>query len=197
MERANKTIISIPLLTVGFVFLSLASFLWPALAGFWRYDRQAVLGGEVWRILTAPLTHLSMSHLSWNLLAFFVFGSMLEKISRREFLLICGLTAVASGAVCLSCHPSLMYYSGASGLISGIVAYLSLLKWFTRDPHRSLWGVILFLLAVKVILEIVTQSSLFAIIDKDRVQLLSSSHISGVVVAAGLCFLWRRNHNTA
>ncbi len=195
MGRTHQAISSAPILTVGFVLLSILSFSWPGLTEFLRFDRQAVQGGEVWRILSAPLTHLSLSHLCWNLAAFLVFGATLEKITKSGLILVCGLTAVVSGIVCLCCHSELMYYGGASGLISGIVAYLGLLKWVEKDANRIFWLAILFLLILKIIFEVVARDPLFVIIDMNGVRLLSSSHVSGVVVAAGLFFLWQRKNS--
>lgn len=51
------------LLTLFIVSLAITAYSFPQISSLFVYDRQAILGGELWRILTAPLVHFSASHL--------------------------------------------------------------------------------------------------------------------------------------
>ena len=42
------------------------------------FDRQAILQGELWRLVTSHWVHSDVEHLTWNLVAFGLLGYMLE-----------------------------------------------------------------------------------------------------------------------
>lgn len=55
---------------IGIAFLCLiVYFAGDTLALIFQFDRQAIAGGEVWRLFSAHFTHLSFAHLVLNLLA--------------------------------------------------------------------------------------------------------------------------------
>ena len=51
----------IPVLSI--VFLAVVVTNVPRLSELLVYDRRAILNGELWRLLTAPLVHFSASHI--------------------------------------------------------------------------------------------------------------------------------------
>ena len=54
-----------------------------------RYERGAVLSGEVWRLLTAHLVHADWAHLAWNVGGLvLVFALFAGEYSRRDWLLV-------------------------------------------------------------------------------------------------------------
>jgi membrane associated rhomboid family serine protease len=60
---------------------------------------QAVLHGEVWRLLTYAFVHADFMHIFWNMLFLWWFGSDVEQLyGRKEFLAIYLVSAVLGGA---------------------------------------------------------------------------------------------------
>jgi hypothetical protein len=111
------------LLPHALVFIALVLAL--ALAHQWvnpwlRYDRAAVAGGEVWRLVTAHLVHLNLWHALLNLgglvLILFFFRDLLD---RRRFWLWFAVSAPLVGAVFFVLDRDLGWYVGLSGLLPG------------------------------------------------------------------------------
>lgn len=86
-----------------------------------RYDRDGILNGQWWRIVTCHLTHLGWSHLWLNLaglaLVFVFFGPLL---SARHWLAVTVFCAAATGASLLVFNPDVKWYVGLSGVLHGL-----------------------------------------------------------------------------
>lgn len=98
-----------------------------ALVGDWsnavlRYERSAILAGEIWRLVSAHFVHLSASHLWLNLaglaLVALLFG---RSVAARQWWLaiLSSLATLALGFVLL--EPQLRWYVGLSGLLHGLI----------------------------------------------------------------------------
>ena len=114
-----------------------------------RYERDAVLAHQWWRLLTGHLVHADAAHLSWNLvgvgLVWWLFAS---QYSPRGWL---GILLVSTAAIDLGFlvwMPSLAWYVGFSGVLHGMMA-AGLLAWLirSRDP---LTAVVVALFAAKL-----------------------------------------------
>ena len=53
------------------------------------YDRGAILGGEIWRLITGPLVHFSGDHLFFNALLFAAAGFLIERRHTLLFAHLC------------------------------------------------------------------------------------------------------------
>ncbi|MEK7322386.1 MAG: rhombosortase [Pseudomonadota bacterium] len=86
-----------------------------------RYERAPILAGEVWRLFTGHLVHLSWSHLWLNLgglaLIWFLFRRQLGAGMWWLVLLVSSL-AVSSGFLLFD--PALEWYVGLSGVLHGL-----------------------------------------------------------------------------
>lgn len=86
-----------------------------------RYDRQAILDGEVWRLLSGNLVHLGWSHLWLNafglLLVWLLFGPLLPS---SVWLLQAAWASLAVGLGLLWFDPGLHWYVGLSGTLHGL-----------------------------------------------------------------------------
>lgn len=93
----------------------------PQLVLWLRYDRQAILDGEVWRLLTAHIVHLGWQHLLMNLAGLFLiwllFGRLLDTPRWALVTLAC---ALGVGVGLLLLHPGIEWYVGMSGLLHGM-----------------------------------------------------------------------------
>jgi membrane associated rhomboid family serine protease len=105
---------------------------------------RAVLDGWVWQFVTYMFAHGSISHILFNMLALFIFGSQVERgIGTREFLLYYGTTGVLAGlfsfVVYILSDSSNVLLLGASGAIFAVqLAYAAL---FPRAVVY-LWGLL-------------------------------------------------------
>jgi rhomboid family GlyGly-CTERM serine protease len=103
-----------------------------------RYDRIAIQDGQLWRIITAHLTHLGWSHLAMNLaglaLIWAIFGN---QISTGRWLVIFLLGAIGTSVLLYIFNPQLRWYVGLSGVlhtlfIAGCLADLKHRRWDSR-----------------------------------------------------------------
>lgn len=84
-----------------------------------EYVRALVLDGQVWRLLTARLTHTNVTHLLLNLgalAALFTIAHRLDKL--RAALIVLPLACILSN-VPLLLFPSLTWYRGLSVVFMG------------------------------------------------------------------------------
>ena len=86
-----------------------------------RYDRVNILEGEIWRVVTAHILHLTWNHLFMNLAGllfiFFFFGNLL---SQKHWLGIMLFSACFISLVLLVTQPELRWYVGLSGVLHGL-----------------------------------------------------------------------------
>ncbi|HKK22567.1 MAG TPA: rhombosortase [Pseudohaliea sp.] len=118
-----------------------------------RFERDAVLSGELWRLLTAHLVHTGAQHLALNLTTLGLLVLLAPRgywrCSRRrvlEFTAVCGLLTLGL----LASRPDLGWYLGLSGAAHGllVLVILELLR-----HHRLLAIVLASGLAAKLAVE--------------------------------------------
>lgn len=116
----------------------------PDLTEALRYERQAVLAGEVWRLVTGHLVHADLPHLAWNLagllLIWFLFA---RDYSAGQWLVILLASAIAIDLGFLFLERDLEWYVGFSGVLHGAMA-AGLIAWLraARDPLTLLVGML-------------------------------------------------------
>ena len=91
-ELAKRVCQAVPgraiLLSLGLAFFTAFIAVVPGLSESLQFDREAVAGGEIWRIVTGHFCHWNFDHLFWDLSMFLILGAMLER-DERPRLLIC------------------------------------------------------------------------------------------------------------
>ena len=85
-------------------------------------------------ILTSPFLHASFAHLSANLIAFLVLGTLVILDGLHRFIAVSAIVIVLGGAL-VWLFGFAGVHVGASGWVFGLWAYLLSRAWF----HRS-WG---------------------------------------------------------
>lgn len=109
------------------IYLTLTALLlaftqWPVIQSWLAWDRQAILAGEIWRILTGNLTHTNWPHMIMNTLALavisFIFRAHIHLKSYTG--LILGLSVVVGIAILAS---DIRWYAGLSGVLHGVFAW--------------------------------------------------------------------------
>ncbi len=89
--------------------------------------------GEIWRLVTPALLHLSFIHIAFNLFAFHNLGRAVEYIrGTGRFVTLCLLVAVGSAVVQI--FWSGWNFGGISGVIFGLVGYIWI-KGKTSPQH--------------------------------------------------------------
>ena len=118
-----------------------------------QYDRQAILDGEVWRLLTGNLVHWSLPHFALDVGVFLCVGLLWERQVGPSYpwLLFGGGWAI--GLALLVCQPDLPWYRGLSGVASGQFALALAIELARgrREPWRCWYAApaaIIFLLKI-------------------------------------------------
>jgi rhomboid family GlyGly-CTERM serine protease len=157
-----------------------------------RYDRAAVLAGEVWRLVTGHLVHADAAHLGWNLLGVLIVGFLFAReYTGRQWLLVLAASTIATGLGFLLLEPGLVRYVGFSGVLHGCMA-AGLVAWL-RGPRDSITWTVTALFAAKLGWEHLvgplpfTSSSL-------SLPVIHEAHSYGAAggLVAGLALAWRR-----
>jgi rhomboid family GlyGly-CTERM serine protease len=176
-----------------FLTFALGAYAWvvfasPSLTSELEFSRDALAGGELWRLFTGHLTHFSAEHLRWDLLVFVALGALVELRSRAHF--VC---CVVGGALLISLgvwwlQPQFVTYRGLSGIDSALFAYVAVdvlvLGWAERRWHvagAAAAALVLFL--AKVMFEVVFGQTVF-VSAGDTFDPVPLAHLLGAVVGA-------------
>jgi membrane associated rhomboid family serine protease len=105
------------------------------------YDRFSLIPAEAWRcggltLLSSFFLHTSVSHLIWNLYFLLLFGILLEPgLGSKRLLFLVLASAIAGDLLHVLVYPNeYAANAGASGGISGLVAYYAL-----KSPHSRIY----------------------------------------------------------
>lgn len=115
------------------------------------YDRAAIAGGEVWRLVTGHLVHCDSRHALWDIAALALIGWLMESQGRRPMALAAGAGILAVDAGLWWAMPELERYCGLSGMLNALfVVALAELWRLHRHPAFPVAGL---LLGVKLAIE--------------------------------------------
>jgi len=88
-----------------------------------RYEREAVLGGELWRLLSGHLVHLGWPHMLWNGAALIVIALLFGRdLSERVWCAVAFFCAMGVALGMLVLRPDVDAYVGLSGVLHGLFA---------------------------------------------------------------------------
>ena len=187
------------------IALALASGLLAALAADdprWHaaldYTRDAIAGGDAWRLITAHLMHLTTTHAALDiaglLLVAWIFDAELGPRS-RVMVVIVGMAAVDAGLWWR--HPEVDRYVGLSGVLhawfaAGATRWVLASRAESRDlwSTKRAWGALLLIgLIAKLVLELRGQAFW---LDGTSFTVVTAAHRWGAVAgcAYGACIAW-------
>jgi len=182
-----------PIVTCCILGASILSTILPQVSSILIYDRFAIVNGEIWRLFSSHLVHFTGLHLFYNSIAFGIAGWIIEYKNYQYFILLCLLMAFFISLFLMMLKPNMMYYGGLSGLASGAIYYLALHGLRESGTWRLLCLAILFLIPIKIFLEMKTNQSI--LVHSEYFVVMPLSHIVGCVVALFLFFVLKFNKN--
>jgi len=95
----------------------------PGVSQAMRYQRDAILNGELWRLLTGQLVHLGWAHLVPNLVALALIVALFARMLRpRSWGWIYAGSFLGTSLGLLAFEPTLQWYVGLSGALHGLFA---------------------------------------------------------------------------
>jgi len=131
-----------------------------------QYSREAVGGGQWWRVLTSHWVHWNGEHALWDSLAFaaLLFAGLRLSAKRTALALLAGSVLIPAAVWFLL--PGMAYYRGLSGLASVLYVFVVLELLATAWRHdrwvpASILGVVLIGFAAKTVFEFVTGTTVF------------------------------------
>jgi membrane associated rhomboid family serine protease len=158
--------------------------LFPIVSTYLALNTQLVLYGWVWQFVTYMFAHDGISHLLFNMLALFIFGSQVERqMGSREFLVYYLLTGFLAGLFSFAVYwltgTNWVFLLGASGALFAVqLAYAV----FFPNSLVYLWG-ILPLRASVMVLGFTALELFFSISTKN-------SGVAHLTHLAGFAFGW-------
>ena len=92
-----------------------------------RFEREAIMGGQFWRLLTGNLVHLGWSHLLLNLAGLGLIWALLgQALSPRAWAITSIVCALGVSLGILWLNPNITWYVGMSGVLHGYFAAAAL-----------------------------------------------------------------------
>jgi len=163
----------------------------PGVISLLEYSRDAILGGQLWRIITGHWTHASLDHLVWDVLAFAALGGAVAWRDRGLFWWTVLGSAVAISLTLFVFAPQWETYRGLSGIDSALFVALGAAVWMESKRRSDRWlaGTALLLFSGKVSFEMLTGSALFTT-DVAGHEVVPMAHFVGACV--GVAAAWGR-----
>jgi rhomboid family GlyGly-CTERM serine protease len=148
------------------------------------FDRQAIMQGELWRLLTGHWVHTDIEHLVWNLLALGILGWMIETSLGHLKL----YTALITGMCVVNAWvwwfiPSLDYYCGLSGILNTLLFVILIDGW--RRSRNYIFPLVVIGATAKIGFELFQSSAIFTNTSWPAVP---EAHLAGALAAVLLMF---------
>jgi rhomboid family GlyGly-CTERM serine protease len=158
-------------------------FIAPELGTLLIYDRAAIAHGELWRLVTGNLVHLSTTHLAYNLAAFLITGAIIEIRGYRFFPMLCLAAAILIGIALYCSKPAMYYYAGLSGVVTAAITYLCLHGLTEKGTWRWLCATMLAGVVAKLWIELMIGKSFLLAVSTDEFAPAPLSHLIGAITA--------------
>lgn len=190
MTNAFLRSYGIPLVLCGIALAS--ELLGTSATQLLRFQRDAVIEGELWRLLTGHLVHLGWSHLTMNLLGLVVVWSLAGhylSVGRWNIaLLIC---ALGTSLGLLLFNPGLAWYVGLSGLLHSVLVIGAVLGVCERE--RS--AVLLLVFVVAKLLWEQLQGAMPGSAEMAGGPVVVDAHLYGALAGLGMAMILVRHRS--
>jgi len=102
-----------------------------------------VADGAWWQVVTSGFTHVTITHIAFNMLALWMIGPQLELVlGRVRFVALYLVSLLAGSAVVMWASGEYQLTLGASGAIYGLFGALLIVARRVGGDMRALWGLI-------------------------------------------------------
>lgn len=92
------------------------------LSSLFRFDREAIFHGQLWRLLSGHLVHLNWSHWSLNVVGLALVWTLIgTRFENRQWLFIIAGLCLGISLALLAFNPTLAWYVGLSGVLHGML----------------------------------------------------------------------------
>jgi len=116
-----------------------------------RFDRTAMLNGEVWRLISGHFAHLGWSHLVMNVFGLILIWVLFNNTAPdRRWLIVLLLSTLGTSLLLLWLNPTLQWYVGLSGVLHAFFVFGCLNEIYSG--RKSSW-ILLIVIIVKLIWE--------------------------------------------
>ncbi len=177
----------VPIVTMITSALVVALALMPAAAQGLQLEREAVVRGEWWRLLTAHFVHFGPQNLGMNLLAFAALAAWCERLGRLRLVCTILISSLATSVSVFCLQPDWEIYRGLSGVDSALFGVL----FFTmareaRGWMRALVAAPAVVFLGKVLFEFFSGRALFVDAAAESFQPVPLAHLCGVLVGTAV-----------
>ncbi len=186
------------LLCAGIAVCALILTYWPQGLARFRYDRSALMSGEIWRVASAHLVHLNTAHLFLNVLGLFLICELLwDDLPLKHGLGLLLFSAIGVSGLLWLLRPELVWYAGLSGVLHGLWAGCALAAWRMRSGIPNKWltmprivgSVGFVLLLAKLMVEWRYGASMRAA-QAIGAPVIAPAHLYGALSGIGYILLW-------
>jgi rhomboid family GlyGly-CTERM serine protease len=157
-----------------------------------RYERETILSGQFWRLITGSLVHLDWSHLLLNVTGLIMISAVFGQVLNvRGWLIVSVVCALGVGLGLLFFNPFVNFYVGFSGILHGLFAASLMVESDIQQRTRT---VMLGLLLSKLLWE-QTQGPLPGTAAAAGGNVIVDAHLYGAVTGialGGIIFLATR-----
>lgn len=123
---ARLSAIPVPIWTLLLCGVAASVFSLPLAQTALVYNRAAIADGELWRLVTGNLVHLSTPHFLYDVTALLVAGALVEMHRYRHFATLCLVSGALIGVTLYVAMPEIVVFGGLSGVVTAAVTYLCL-----------------------------------------------------------------------
>ena len=154
---------------------------------YFRYQQDAVAGGQLWRILTAHWVHVGWMHLLLNSLSLVICVLLTSPgWSARRWLAVTLVMGLGISLLLMINNPEIRDYAGHSGILYGLYV-LGALSLYPRD--RLIAVLVIAAIVIKVLME------QFSFYDFNTSSLIGArvvvdAHLYGLLTAIAIALLW-------
>jgi len=181
--EAHLTAVRFPVWTLVICASAVLIFNSPELRTLLIYDRAAITHGELWRLVTGNLVHLSNTHLAYDLVAFLIAGTIIEIRCYRFFPTLCLSAAILIGIILYGVEPGMYFYAGLSGVVTAAITYLCLHGLTEKGMWRWLCAAMLAGVIAKIGIELMLDQSFLLSVGTEEFVPVPLSHLIGTVTA--------------
>ncbi|MBI1177380.1 rhombosortase [bacterium] len=181
--------------TTAIVIAAIVLATFPSANDWLIYDRRAIIQGEWWRLYTGHLVHISINHLLSDCCGFLIAGWILERQNKssRAFVFVFAPLAISFSSILLA--PEMIRYAGLSAWLLVPVVIVAIDLTSGNEKEKTFGWACLVILATKLSIEILTQTSAIVPLNSNGEQIATAAHLSGVACGLGIALYNRRVRN--